>query len=142
MKIKFFSLLNLSEHGAVCSIIKLDKYRIMLGTFLFQSQNQSNPELDCGISERYDYSVYQRHQKFFPFPLLLITFLRKIKKVNIILLSHAEIQYHGALPYLFFELGCQVIITLKVPTKGDYRQKCIQHCQFQICLWSTCSISF
>ena len=42
---------------------------------------------------------------------------RKIKKVNIILLSHAEIQYHGALPYLFFELGCQVIITQPKSTK-------------------------
>jgi len=87
MKIKFFSLLNLSQHGAVCSIIKLDKYRIML---------------DCGISERYDYSVYQKYQK-------------KIKKVNIILLSHAEIQYHGALPYLFFELGCQAEVYSTLP---------------------------
>ncbi len=34
---------------------------------------------------------------------------RKIKKVDIILLSHAEIQYTGALPYLFLELECQVL---------------------------------
>jgi len=58
--------------------------------------------LDCGISERYDYSVYQKHQK-------------KIKKVNMILLSHAEIQYHGALPYIFLELGCQAEVYSTLP---------------------------
>ncbi len=54
---------------------------------------------------------------------------RKIKKVDIILLSHAAIQYTGALPYLFLELDCQV--NLEVIFKYGLRLPYIQHCQSQ-----------
>lgn len=73
MKIEAESILNLKRDGATSTLLILDDDVHIL--------------LDCGLNSAMDFSAYN-------------SFLPKLKKVDMILLSHVGAEYVGALPFL------------------------------------------
>ena len=54
---------------------------------------------DCGIDENLELEPYKKYEKWF-FPPKCLS-LRYIKEADIILISHSEREYSGALYFLF-----------------------------------------
>lgn len=73
MKIEAESILNLKRDGATSTLLILDEEVYIL--------------LDCGLNSSMDFSAYNEN-------------LPKLRKVEMILISHVGAEYVGALPFL------------------------------------------
>lgn len=84
-RVKVTPLVGSATHGAVCSLLEIDEYRILL---------------DCG------YNGLQNVNS--------LDFFSKIGHVDLVLLSHGDIHHMGALPLIFGQHPVPVLCTLPV----------------------------
>lgn len=73
MKFEVYPILNLKRNLATSTLLIIDDQLYIL--------------LDCGINQKLDFERYTNYAS-------------KLKNVDVILLSHASVEYCGALPFL------------------------------------------